>query len=363
LSLNQNNTFDSTVYQPTQIQDLISTPTTYNNDYNNSYNYDYNYNYDTTNFTTSEYPVTYTEPTPITTTTTTTTKTNYDNYNFTTSPSYSTISLSPQTNYINTTSTYENYPSSTSNFNFSKILPTKVLPAIKAPSNTNDINITTTAPTIKLVPKITKKVAYTTSSVIVPTRRVYSLVSNTPYTIRSFTPVINRTNFVSQISPISTTSYKIPSNIVKPAVLVNRPYRVITFKPQIKWNNFIPRRQSIIVTKVKKYVVPRRTSIIVPQNQSVIIQNPPTLQPQASIMIANNIQTPANQQNLFISTPAPSNIIVPTISIVNPNVIQKHEKFPSDNFAGRSRILSNNNMNSSKIYYPKDFKRKTKRKF
>ena len=30
LNLNQNNNFDSTVYQPTQIQDLISTPTTYN---------------------------------------------------------------------------------------------------------------------------------------------------------------------------------------------------------------------------------------------------------------------------------------------------------------------------------------------
>ena len=360
LNLNQNNNFDSTVYQPTQIQDLISTPTTYNNDYN------YNYNkYDTTNFTTSEYPVTYTDPTPIPITTTTTTI--YNNYNYTTTPSYSTISISPQTNYINTTSTYENYPSSTSNFNFSKILPPKILPAIKAPSNTSNINIRTSAPTIKLVPKITKKVTYATSSLLVPTKRVYSITSYPTYptySIRSVTPVINRTNFFSQIAPINTTSYRITSNVVRPAtVLVNRPYRVVTFKPKIKWNNIIPQKQSIIVPKVRKYIVPRRTSIIIPQNQSVIIQNPPSLQPRSSIVVANNIQTPVIQQSQFISTPAPSNIIVPTISVVNPNVIQKQEKFPSDNFAGRSRILPNNNLNRNKIYYPKDVERKTKKKF
>ena len=138
---------------------------------------------------------------------------------------------------------------------------------------------------------------------------------------------------------------------------------MVTFKPQIKWNNIIPQKQSIIVPKVRKYIVPRRTSIIIPQNQSVIIQNPPSLQPRSSIVVANNIQTPLIQQSQFISTPAPSNIVVPTISVINPNVVQKQEKFPSDNFAGRSRILPNNNLNRNKIYYPKDVERKTKKKF
>ena len=85
------------------------------------------------------------------------------------------------------------------------------------------------------MPKITKKVTYATSSLLVPTKRVYSITSYPTYSIRSVTPVINRTNFFSQIAPINTTSYRITSNVVRPAtVLVKRPYRVVTFKPQNK---------------------------------------------------------------------------------------------------------------------------------
>ena len=75
--------------KPTQISDLIST-TNYNNDYNYS-------QYEKTNYTTSQYPITYTEPTTITTPITTTTTTNY---NYISTPSYNTISIIPQNNYI-----------------------------------------------------------------------------------------------------------------------------------------------------------------------------------------------------------------------------------------------------------------------
>ena len=344
--LYQNNNTDSTIYQPSSIQDLIS---------NSNYNNDFNYNqYEKTNYSTSEYPITYTEPTPITTTTTST-----SNYNYISTPSYNTISYSPQNNYINTSTTYETYPSTT-NFNYSKILPTKYLPAIKAQNNINS----TSAPTIKLVPKVTNKVTYTTSSVIAPSKSVYSVPSYPTYSILSFTPPIKTSYFGSQILPISTTSYnyKVTTNTIKPTVLVKRPYRVVTFKPQVRWNNVIHRRQKIIIPKVKRYIIPRRTSVIVPRKKSVIIQNPVVIQPQKTISVSTHIPS-IIQPNPIISTPAPSNVIVPTITIGTPNPIQKIEKFPSDNFAGRSRIINNNIMGFNKVYYPRDFDRKKGRKF
>ena len=345
-----NNTIDSTIYQPTQISDLIST-TNYNNDYNYS-------QYEKTNYTTSQYPITYTEPTTTITTPITTPITT--NYNYISTPSYNTISISPQTNYINTTSTYESYPS-TSNNNFSRILPTKYLPAIKTRSTIK----ASSAPTIKLVPKITRKVTYSTSSVLVPSKTVYSVPSYPTYSVRSFTPVIRTTNFASQTLPVSNSSYRYnitTTNAYKPTILVKRPYRVITFKPQVKWSNIIPQKQNIIVPKVRKYIIPRKTSVIVPQKQSIIIPNPVALQPQKSIAVST-IRPSIIQPSQIISTPAPPNVIVPTITIGNPNPIQQQEKLPNDNFRVRTRIISNNNFGLNKIYYPRDFDRKIRKKF
>ena len=144
--------------------------------------------------------------------------------------------------------------------------------------------------------------------------------------------------------------------------LVKRPYRVITFKPQVKWSNIIPQKQNIIVPRVRKYIIPRRTSVIVPQKQSIIIPNPVTLQPQKSIAIST-IRPSIIQPSQIISTPAPPNVIVPTITIGNPNPIQQQQKFPNDNFRIRSRIISNNNFGLNKVYYPRDFDRKTRKKF
>ena len=342
-----NNTIDLTIYQPEQISDLIST-TNYNNN-------DYNYNqYETTNYTTSQYPITYTEPTTITTPITTTTTTT--NYNYISSPSYNTYTTSSQNNYINTSTTYENYPS-TSSYNFSKILPPKYLPAIKSQSTIK----ATSAPTIKLVPKITKKVTYATSSVIVPKKIVYTVPSYSSYTVRSYSPVINTTNFTSQILPASTSSYKFNSTAAstyKPTVLVKRPYSVVTYEPQIKWNNIIPQKKTIIIPKVKRYIVPRRTSVIVPQKQSIIIPNSVIPQPQQSISVVPSIIQPSPSQ--IISTPVTPNVIVPTITLGNP--IQVHRKFPSDNLAPRSTIISNNPIGLNKIYYPRDFDKKSKKK-
>jgi len=168
----------------------------------------------------------------------------------------------------------------------------------------------------------------------------------------------------SQILPVSTTSYnyKVTTNTIKPTVLVKRPYRVVTFKPQVRWNNVIHRRQKIIIPKVKRYIIPRRTSVIVPRKKSVIIQNPVVIQPQKTISVSTHIPS-IIQPNPIISTPAPSNVIVPTITIGTQNPIQKIEKFPSDNFAGRSRIINNNIMGFNKVYYPRDFDRKKRRKF
>jgi len=341
-----NNTIDSTIYQSTQISDLTST-TNFNN--NNNYNYN---QYETTNFSTNEYPITYTEPTPITETTTT-------NYNYISSPTYDTYSTSPQNNYINTSTTYEDYPS-TSNYNFSKILPTKYLPAIKSQSFIK----ATSAPTIKLAPKITKKVAYSTSTFINPSKSVNSVPSYpTTYSIKSYTPVIKATNFTSQILPVSTSSYKYnatTTSTYKPTILVKRPYKVVTFKPQVKWKSIIPIKKTIIIPKIKKYIVRRRTSIIVPQSQSIIIPKSVILQPQNSIAIVPNIQQSIIQPSQILTTSASSNSIVPSITLGNSNPIHTLEKFPSDNFAPRYRIISNN-IGLNKIYYPRDFDRKSKK--
>ena len=51
---------------------------------------------------------------------------------------------------------------------------------------------------------------------------------------------------------------------------------------------------------------------------------------------------------------------MPSITLGNSNPIQTFEKFPSDNFAPRSRIISNN-LGLNKIYYPRDFDRKEKK--
>ena len=119
-----------------QVQDLITTTPDINIDNN-----DLNLNqYEITeNFTTQEYPVTYTDST--------------SNYNYINSNSSDIIPLNNESNFINpiTTASYENYSNTNNDLSYSKILPTKILPTIERsdnddiiPSTSSDFNQITT---------------------------------------------------------------------------------------------------------------------------------------------------------------------------------------------------------------------------
>ena len=181
---NQNNDLTNfEVNQTSQIQDLFNTTPINNNKLNFN-------QYETSNLIISEYPITLTEPT----------KTIYNYVNSTTSDISPTI---PETNYINTTSSYTNYTnysSPTTDFQYSKILPTKYLPTMF--SNEKDINSTS----IYQVSEIPIK-SYS-SSVKTPYNNSYSVPSQQEYSMKTYKPVIKIKIFTSQVLPKKTNKNK-----------------------------------------------------------------------------------------------------------------------------------------------------------
>lgn len=319
---NQNNDLTNfEVNQTSQIQDLYNTTPINNNEFNFN-------QYETSNLTTSEYPITHTEPTIK----------NY-NYNYTNSTTSDIIPSIPEKNNINSTSSYTNYSnysnytnysSPTTDFQYSQILPTKYLPTMF--SNNNDINSTS----ISQVGEI--PVTSYTSSVKIPYNNSYSISSPQEYSIKTYKPVIKMKAFTSQVLPKATKTKNKTKYIYNTySVSAPKKYRITTFNPQIKWKKIIPLKKKIIIPKVKKYIIPRRTTYLVPKKKSVIIPKPVLTQAH---IIQNN------------------SIIVPTISIVTPGI----EKYPLDNFDGRNRLVSGM-VTGAKIYVPKDLEMKRRNKF
>ena len=320
---NQNN--DLTNYelnQASQIQDLFNTTPINNNEF------DFN-QYETSNLTTSEYPITHTEPTP--------TNYNYD-YNYVNSTTSDISPSIPETNYINTTSSYTNYnnfsnytnySSPTTDFQYSQILPTKYLPTMVKNNNINSTPISQ----VSEIP-----ITSYTSSLTTSYNNSYSVPSQPNYSMRTYKPVIKMKAFTSQVKPKKTIKNNNKTKYIYNTYSVSAPkkYRITTFNPQIKWKKIIPIKKKIIIPKVKKYLIPRKTTYFVPKKKTIIIPKP-VLAPIPTIQ---------------------SNIIVPTISIVTTGM----EKYPLDNFAGRNRMVSDL-IAKPKIYLPRDVEMKRKNKF
>ena len=400
-TFNNNNNISNIEFDQPQIQILTTTT----NDYN--YNYDqYNTsNYNNYNITVS--PVTYTEPTTTYNylNTTTTPTTNYNYLNTTTS---NVISSTQETSYINnnintTNYSYENYP--TTNYNYSQILPTKYLPTIEKTNNNNNnnnnfySNIQFSSSTPNIEPITPKKIISTTSSLISPIKNTYSISSYKTTTKRAFTPapkMIKHSKLKSSsFLPFSSMSYKrspytfrhftstYNANKIhhKPSlsqyktisyVLKPKTYRITTFNPQIKWKKIIPTRTTIVIPTVKKYIIPRKSNYVLSKSQSVILQKSVIVQPQQSIQVMNiQSQFPQDSTKRVVINPVilneyHSKILVPSIPVVNQNpltvVVNGRKNFPMDNISS-SRIITDYNLNKTKIYYPRNYEILKKKNF
>ena len=160
-------------FEQNHVQDIISTTPAINIDnIDNNDNNDLNYNqYETTeNFSTQEYPVTYNDSS--------------SNNNYLTSNSTDIISLNYESNNINTftTDSYENYSNTNDNINYSKILPTKILPTI---NETNDNDIIPSS-SIDLNPITTEQNEINEYPITSPINNEYTIPSEITYSKSNF---------------------------------------------------------------------------------------------------------------------------------------------------------------------------------
>lgn len=313
----QNNINDLGIYQ-SQVQDIFPQSSTTNNNFNFN-------EYETTNVSSSENFITYTDP--ITTTTT--------NYNYLDVTPTTTISLNTQTDYINETPIYNDYPISSTNYetnnNFSEILPPKFLPPIESHVKSQS--------SFNIFPNETNNITFSTVSIGTPNKSVYSLPEyNNPYNNSSnvynqfgiITDNYNNNydnNFISD-----QTIYKVSSYSSTP-----QKYKSTTYNPKVIWRKIIPKKQTIIIPTIKQYVIKRKKIIIVPKQQSIIIPQPVLVQPLVPTIQVSTIQNP----NEVLGS-----AIIPTISLMNQNAINNSiiGKFPTDSIS------------KSNIYYPRRIK-------
>ena len=328
LELNQN-----------QNQDFLSTSTTINNITYNQYE---------NNNISSTFPITYTEPT------------NYNYYNSTSSDIYSN---NQQTNYINTTDFNNSY--TTTNYNYSQILPTKFLPPI---NDTNNINYNTT---INLKPKkFTKKIIFRNSSINPPNTTEYKI---TPYNVSSISsfnqlPKLKRayTYSVSKIIPVKKIIYKkyqypyghLSQNSLnlnqykyKPTIIhyrstssIMKPktYTIRSYNPNISWNSIALNRTNVTLPTINEYVFMKKPKIILPTKQPIQIIKPVFLQPKATFPNSGVLNTKI-VPNLSVIKIEPNISIVPKVTLINQNMnnfsINRFEKYPMDNINGRRRVI------------------------
>ena len=338
-------------FEQNQMQDLI-TPTPDINIDNNDLNLN---QYEITeNFTTQEYPVTYTDST--------------SNYNYINSNSSDIIPLNNESNFINpiTTASYENYSNTNNDLSYSKILPTKILPTIERSDN-DDIIPSTSSDFNQIT---TEQNEYIDNSITSPINNEYTIPSDISYSKSTFDPTINiatdislpstdllpsysSTTFApspSTFNDISESNYKVDEYNIEPNIIKNKPiFRELSYNPKISWKKVIPKKTTIIIPKVKKYIIKRKSQIILPKKQtviipSVIVQPQPTIQmPQIQPII------PQNYVNMVSNTP----ILISTIPSVNQNSLIIN--------SNRTGQLPMQNLNlsygSSKIYYPRNFKK------
>ena len=343
-------------FEQNHVQDIISTTPAINIDnIDNNDNNDLNYNqYETTeNFSTQEYPVTYNDSS--------------SNNNYLTSNSTDIISLNYESNNINTftTDSYENYSNTNDNINYSKILPTKILPTI---NETNDNDIIPSS-SIDLNPITTEQNEINEYPITSPINNEYTIPSEITYSKSNFSPSIKLESDISlpsseliptyssttldnppsTFNDINTNDYKVDEYNIEPTTPEYKPaYKETSYNPKINWKKIIPIKTKIIIPKVKKYIIKRKQKIIVPKKQNIIV---PTVivQPQQTINMSqtqptipqNYINMLPNQSILINSMPLANQNSL----IVNSNVI---EKFPMDNFSLH--------YGASRIYYPRKLK-------
>ena len=340
------------------VQDIISTTPAINIDnIDNNDNNDLNYNqYETTeNFSTQEYPVTHNDSS--------------SNNNYLTSNSTDIISLNYESNNINTftTDSYENYTNTNDNINYSKILPTKILPTI---NETNDNDIIPSS-SIDLNPITTEQNEINEYPITSPINNEYTIPSDITYSKSTFSPSINLEsdislpfseliptyssttldNSPSTFNDINTNNYKVDEYNIEPITPppeYKPAYKETSYNPKINWKKIIPIKTKIIIPKVKKYIIKRKQKIIVPKKQKIIV---PTVivQPQQTINMSQTQPTiPQNYINILPN----QSILINSIPLANQNslIVNSNvtEKFPMDNFSLH--------YGASRIYYPRNLK-------
>ena len=211
-------------------------------------------------------------------------------------------------------------------------MPTKILPTIERSDN-DDIIPSTSSDFNQIT---TEQNEYIDNSITSPINNEYTIPSDISYSKSTFDPTINiatdislpstdllpsysSTTFApspSTFNDISESNYKVDEYNIEPNIIKNKPiFRESSYNPKISWKKVIPKKTTIIIPKVKKYIIKRKSQIILPKKQTVIIPSV-IVQPQPTIQMSQ-IQPiiPQNYVNMVSNTP----ILISTIPSFNQN--------------------------------------------